>query len=271
MRPSRALLLAAVTVAAALICLLPVPDALGWLRAACAVLLVLVLPGLAVTAALFPWHTLSVAVRLLFTVGLSVCITALLGYVLNWNGPGLQRIWWIGALGYLTQLAAVIAVIRRRDAERFRSQMTSLAPLRDLPPAWSATRAPVFRIRRGACLLFALAALITTTAFAINYVNANDETGPGFTQLWMLPTATNAVRLGVTNHEGRTVRYRLVLSVPGTSLASWPALALQPGHTWTGTVSLPSWLPFGTELTGTLYRGSGPHAVPYRHVTYWTH
>jgi hypothetical protein len=44
---------------------------------------------------------------------------------------------------------------------------------------------------------------------------------------------------------------------------------LGSGHTWTVNVKLPSWLPFGVELTASLYRGSGSHAVLYRHATYW--
>ena len=44
-----------------------------------------------------------------------------------------------------------------------------------------------------------------------------DQHYPGFTQLWLLHRDQNArtVNLGVANHEGRTIRYRLVLSRNG--------------------------------------------------------
>jgi uncharacterized membrane protein len=234
-------------------------------------LLVLVLPGLAVTMALFPWQTLTLAARILFTLGLSVCVTGLVGYALNLTGAGLQRVWWIGALGYLTQVAIILAAYRLRGDERFQARMVSLAPPRDPLPAWLAGRTPSIRLSRGTCLLFALAAVIVVAAFSLNYVNANEETGPGFTQLWMVPAATDVVSLGVTNHEGSAVRYRLVLSLSSGTLASWPNLEIGSGRTWTDSVKLPSWLPFGVELTATLFRDSDPHAAPYRHVTYWIH
>ncbi len=284
MRPRRALGLAVATVAAAVACTLPLPGVLGPLRALCALLLVLVLPGLAVAAALFPRRTLGPAARVLFTMGLSVCLTALVGYALNWTGPGLQRAWWAGSLGYLTQVAIIVAVFRLRDTERFQARMASLAPPRDpLPPRLAplapprdplpprpAPQVPAYRISRRACLLFASAAVIATGAIVLNYVNATLETGPGFTQLWMVPAGTDAVRLGVANHEGAATRYRLVLSLPSGAVALWPNIAVGSGATWTGSVTLPSALPIGVELTATLFRDSGTRATAYRHVTYWT-
>jgi hypothetical protein len=75
--------------------------------------LVLVLPGYALTAALFPWSTLSGEKRFLFSLGLSLALTALGGFVLHWTPWGISPESWAVLLGGMTLLGCGIAFARR--------------------------------------------------------------------------------------------------------------------------------------------------------------
>ena len=56
---------------------------------------------------------------------------------------------------------------------------------------------------------------------------------PGFTQLWLTPPSGHApaAELGVSNHQGTVMRYRLVVDRNGHTTATWE-LTLADGQTW---------------------------------------
>jgi hypothetical protein len=73
---------------------------------------------------------------------------------------------------------------------------------------------------------------------------------PGFTQLWLSPQQdASTLSLGVTNDQGRTTSYRLVLQRDGQAIDTWN-LTLGEGRTWQRQVQFT-----GNEaLTARLYR-----------------
>src|SRR6266852_7191599 len=88
--------------------------------------LVLVLPGYALMASVFPRRSLGAVECLVFSLGLSLVIVVLGGLVLNWTPFGLRASSWSLLLGSITLGACAVALARRRGlrtchAERTRS------------------------------------------------------------------------------------------------------------------------------------------------------
>jgi len=73
----------------------------------------LVLPGYALTAALFP-NQIGLAERLLLTLALSISVTVVSGLLLNLTAWGLQGTTWIVWLGGITIAASMLALARRQ-------------------------------------------------------------------------------------------------------------------------------------------------------------
>jgi uncharacterized membrane protein len=206
----------------ALTCWAPSP---GAARALAALPLVLFLPGYAITAALFPSGALGAAERLLFSVGLSLAAAALGGLLLHWASLGLAAASWAALLGNLTLLACLAALLRRRR----------------LPAGETPRRAPRLTLPQGAQL--GMAALLVCGALLLAREGAAAPSGPGFTQLWALPTkggSQDSVRLGLSNHETRSMRYRLQVVAGGATVDTWPLIALEPGQEWQAIVALPA-------------------------------
>src|SRR3954454_24445758 len=90
----------------------------GAVRVLVALPFALVLPGLALTLALFPAGALDGAERLLFSLGLSLAVTALGGLVLHLTPWGLRPASWALLLGAITLAAGVAAFLRRRGRPR---------------------------------------------------------------------------------------------------------------------------------------------------------
>src|SRR5262245_37835363 len=75
--------------------------------------LVLFAPGYALVAAAFPSGRLGAIERLLFSLGASLAATALAGLLLHWTTLGLRPAAWAIALGNLTLVASLVALVRR--------------------------------------------------------------------------------------------------------------------------------------------------------------
>jgi len=220
--------------------------------------LVLVLPGYALTSALFPRRTLGVAEHLVFSLSLSVVIVILGGLLLNWTPFGLRSSSLAVLLAGITLAASAVALVRRRG--------------QSLPaPGWLRMENAGFTLRQG--LLLGLAALIVCGAVAVSIIGAERQSYPGFTQLWILPAgganAENAVRLGVSNMESTAMEYRLAVSVDGKVVKEWPSIDLVPNEKWEATLVLPPTASAGVaRVEADLYRTDAPTAI-YRHVVLW--
>jgi hypothetical protein len=252
-RPSSDLLAVMIIAAlsAALALVLPADSIV---RLICALPLVLFLPGYAITAALFPPRSLGVPERLLFSLGLSVIVTALAGLALNLTPWGLQTSTWAIALAAIVLLAGTIAWRRRQDA--------------------AITAVPVdtqFKLRFREGLLLGLAVLVTGTAIGLTRLPVAPDGVAGYTSLWMIPAdpgSSNDFRLGLNSSEFTETRYRLQVSVGDQVVQAWPELSLKPGEVWETTIGLRSDQVVSGTIVADLYRLDNPTTI-YRHVKLW--
>ena len=221
--------------------------------------LVLVLPGYALTSAIFLQHAPGIAERLLFSLGLSLVVVILGGLVLNWTPSGLRASSWIVLLTIITLTACIIALKRRRGQNITGSSSSGIGHVS-------------FTFRQG--LLLSLAALIACGAVALSIVGASQQPRPGFTQLWILPAsgvtnAKNTVHLGMNSMELTSMQYRLAINVDGKVVKQWPSIDLQPGKKWEATLVLPQTGHTGTRrVEATLYLTDAPTTI-YRDVVLW--
>ena len=187
----------------------------GVLGLGLSVAFVLILPGYALSTAIFPrdgevpWIE-----RIALSVGLGIALVAMIGFALDATPWGVRP----GAF-VLAILAATLALCAAGYARRMR-----LHPAERLAfganfamPRWRGTP-PVDQ----ALALGLAAALVAALAFAVTSVPA--PTGSRFTEFYMLdpnggtvtyPTQLNATESGtilvvVANHEGRTVNYTVL-------------------------------------------------------------
>jgi uncharacterized membrane protein len=246
----------AITLVAAVLALLVPPDIV--IVRILTLPLMLVLPGYALTSALFPNRSLGVPERLVFSLGLSLIIVILGGLLLNWTPFGLRASSWAVLLAGITLGASAVALVRRRG------QSVSA-------PGWLRVGNVGLTLRQG--LLLGLAAVIVCGAVAVSIIGAERQSYAGFTQLWILPAGganpENAVRLGVSNMESTSMEYRLAVNVDGKVVKEWPSLDLEPNEKWEATLVLPPTASAGAaRVEADLYRAEAPTTI-YRHVVLW--
>ena len=220
--------------------------------------LVLLLPGYALTSALFARQSPGIVERLVFSLGLSLAIVVLGGLALNWTLFGLRASSWAVFLGGITVGASAVALVRRRGQSGPAS-------------GWLRIGRVDFSFRQG--LLLGLAALIVCGAVTISIIGAERQPRLGFTQIWILPAsganARDGVRLGVSNMESKEMGYRLDVNVDGRVVKEWPSIDLNPNDKWEATLVLPqTGHASATKVEVLLYRADAPTTV-YRHVILW--
>jgi hypothetical protein len=227
------------------------------LRALVALPLVLFAPGYAIVAAAFPAGRLGTIERLLFSLGASLAVVALAGLLLHWAALGLRPTAWTVALGNLTLVASLIALLRRRR------QPASVAAQPLLLSGFR--RAGLTRTQGG---LLGLALVLVAGSVLIARDGAIQQRATGFTQLWVLPDSAaqaDSVRLGVSNREPGRSGYRLLVTASGTIIGSWQRITLGPDEQWEATVALPTTQPISATVEAVLYRLDAPETA-YRRV-----
>lgn len=154
--------------------------------------------------------------------GLALAIPVLGGLLLYAAGVPLHRAGWLGLLAGVT-LAGDVALFLRRRAGRA------------APFSWQ----PTWQLPRRQAAAFAAAVLIAAGALELARIGTAMQPQPGFTQLWLSPQRqdSRALSLGVSNDQGSTTRYWLVLLRNGSVSATWN-LTLAPGQTWQRSVPL---------------------------------
>ena len=241
------LLVAALTVVGAAVVLTSVGG--GMTRVVLGLPLALVLPGYALTAALFPEQGLGLLDRLTLTLGTSLAGLTILGLALNWTPWGLTPATWTVALATLTLAAALVAIRRRqgRVAEPVRFSLGGIS--------------------RRQWATFALGAVMLVAAVMVDRTGALEPRGAGFTQLWILPGTQpggEEVRIGITSGEPSTVAYRLELESGSQVVRTWSTIELAPGKTWQATVAVNPIRP-GARTAAVLFRLDFPD-IAYRQV-----
>jgi hypothetical protein len=249
------LVLLAFTLIAALVVLV---DAFAAMRVIFAVPLVLLAPGYAVTAALFPDPVIRLPTvlrvnptgtieRLLLSLGLSLAVASLGGLLLNLTPSGLQVQSWLLLLEGVTIGASVIALLRRE-----RHPVSEPALVLPIPSP-------------SQLLLLTAGIAITAGAIWVSRVGAETQQYGGFTQLWILPAGQDMVRYGVRNMEQAREGYRLRIGVSGVARQRWQSITLAPGASWKATMRLPRSHVAPETVNIRLYRTDRPNAI-YRHV-----
>lgn len=227
--------------------------AVNWImavRVPLGLLLVLILPGFALTLALFPRPSLGALDRAALTLGLSLAVGALSGFLLNGIPGGITARSWALLLTGVIAIAGAVAIMRRGKNAA-------------VPVSWGARAIP---LRQG--LLFGVAAVIAITAITISYTGERHRPTPGFSQLWLLPAAGESptVHIGIASHEPATTQYRLQLGIDGQVVQEWPSLTLRPNGQWETMAVLPGSATDSGRVEAVLYRANQPSVVYRRAV-----
>lgn len=207
--------------------------------------LIFVLPGYAVTAALFMRAEFDRAKTLLFSLALSIVLTIWCGFVLNLTLWGIQAGSWAAILGNVTLCAAVVALVRRGRSEP--------------------DPRPGLRLSLSDGALFSLAALATLLSLNAARIGSA-QTGTTFTQFWMLPKDSQTIQIGVQNMERGSEQYKVDLMIGTERVYESGDINLGVGDKW--EISLPvskAWAANGT-IDAMLYRLDDPSTV-YRHTS----
>ncbi|GEM_PF-3105133 len=210
-----------------------------------ALLLVLVLPGVALVTAVDPSSArLEGAHRWFWCALSSIGISIAGGLFLNLAG-GLTRLSWCLFLGTVAIAASAAAWVRT-------ARITSPQP----PGVAGAGRRAVSP--RSAVLL-ACAALLVAGALGLSQVSSSRSASEHFVQLWMIPRPFDAgafatrVQLGIRNDEGRPATFLVVVTRSGKALRTW-RVHLAEGRSWTQAVPRSS----RDELAGTVSLATDP-------------
>src|SRR5579859_5012923 len=158
--------------------------------------------------------------RVAVMTALALAVPVLGGLLLNVARIPLHRPGWLGLLAGMTLAADTALFARRRAAEAGRPSRPAMAVppatrVRTRPAGPAAPRRPGPRVRtsRWHLAVFAAAVLVALAAVALAVSGAARQPQAGFTQLWLAPQrqAAHTLSLGVTNDQGSTTSYRLVL------------------------------------------------------------
>ncbi len=230
--------------------------------------LVFVLPGYALTQGLFYRqsfrssdrlilkpvlkiaHPIGVADYSILSLGLSLAIDVIIGFLLNLFPFGLQARSWSIALGLVTVVFALLAVFVQRQH-----------PIQ-------ATRRLNWRITASQYILFGLAILMTVLAVWYSILRP-PQPEPSFTQFWMLPPTRDqhscAVLIGVQSYETMPVTYRITVKVNGNQVGNWSQVVLAPHQKWEQPVFLNATSVSSMYIEAQLYRVDKPGII-YRVV-----
>ncbi len=205
--------------------------------------LALVLPGYALTRAIFRGRGLAWVERIVLALSLSLVTTALASLLLYLTFD-LTLGSWVTALTVVTVGATLVA-----------AAYPSPHDSGSTPTARRPARRPPLRASHVAILL--AAAGVTAAAVVLALTPLSSPSAPGYTSLWLTrDSGTSALTLGVRSEEHHTTRYLLQLRRAG--LTTTRRLALAPGQTWQAT------LPPSRRAAASLYRVGHPSV--YRSV-----
>jgi hypothetical protein len=195
-------------------------------------------------------------------VGLVFAAPVIAGVVLYEAGIPLSRMAWSCFFVGLTFVGdAVLAVRSRRLREhdyeneqriqrrhqRAVTQLDIRAPVEPIPGETPRPKTPRLRERakswprvpRWQAIACGVAVLIAGSAVWVARAGAESQQYPGFTELWLSSKdhSTSVDNLGVSNQQGSTEKYKLVLLRKGRVSATWE-LTLATGQTWQKTVQI---------------------------------
>lgn len=226
--------------------------------------LVFVLPGYTLTQVLFRrrsteppdelilrpslkiWQPVSAIDYIVLSLGLSMAIDVLLGFILNVFPIGLRSQSWVISLGLLTTILALLAAyLRRKDIVKFGRR--------------SRPRITIYE-----CILFGLAMIVASVAVWSSILRP-PQPQPSFTQFWMIPSKqaedTCTVLIGVRSYESTSVTYRIVMTINSTQVNNWSPVVLIPQEEWDQSVAIKPVASDSMYIEALLYRADKPQVV----------
>lgn len=184
------------------------------------ILMVLFIPGYAITSAILP-HIGSERI-LLLSLGLSISISAVGGLALNLTPWGLTPTTCVTWLSLITLISLIYAWRQRGSSTK-------------------SFEIGVPTLQKENIAVFGWAATILLGSVLITYVSSK-QAETTFTQLWAIPlrTAENQyeIQIGIRNEEKQPETYNLYIGVDGRRLEEWPEIPLESGNEWTTVVQL---------------------------------
>jgi Protein of unknown function (DUF1616) len=243
------------TVAAAALCaLLALMLPFEALRLLLAAPLALLLPGYAISAAIFARRPIQRRHLLLFSLSLSLAVLALGTLVLNYV-PGGIRAWSWALLLFLVVLGCARGAALRRPR---------------------GTGAPIVltrpRVGAAQAALSAAGGLALLAALVVAFTPLTATNATGFTEIWINPLpGDNGVRVGIGSAERDDASYRLVVNFGGSREVT-RRIELRPGQNQVLALGESAALtsPVAIPVTATLFRAdSRAPNRPFRRVSTW--
>lgn len=238
-----------ILITAALMLLTLLDWKLSPVRVLFAIALVTILPGYALTTAIFINTPLGILEKFAFSCGFSLGMVSLGGILLNFTPWGIQSVSWVILLGGISLVASVVAIVRMQRAKEI-----------DL----SVAQIP---LRVNQIVLMALAVVIFGGVYLFARYGATSQSLPFTTRIWILWTDDlhTEATLGIQNQEGVPMQYKLQLSTLQGQIQEWSLIALEPGATWEVHYNVPNNVAESDVFKATLYRLDEPGAI-YREV-----
>ncbi|WP_410508141.1 DUF1616 domain-containing protein [Methanosarcina hadiensis] len=256
----------------------------SFLRTIFGLLLVLFLPGYALTAVLLPAKKdLEGIERALFSLGLSIAISPLMGFGMNFTSWGIREIPVLTGLSVFTLVMCVMGYYRRTrlpETEAFGIK---------LEDSISILKAELFE-ESGSGTDKALAALLAISILAslgsLAYVIGNPRGEEAFTEFYILgpdrvaenyptqytPGSSGTVVAGIKNHEHRTVDYTMEIRLENHLLPlpeNQKHIRLDHNESWEEPVTFtPSVEGKNMKLEFLLFNETEKN-VPYRNTYLW--
>jgi uncharacterized membrane protein len=256
----------------------------SFLRTIFGLLLVLFLPGYALTAALLPAKKdLEGIERALLSLGLSIAIVPLMGLGMNYTSWGIREIPVLTGLSVFTLLVSGVAYYRRvklPETEAF--SITVKNSISNLKAEF--LEEPSSRADKALAVLLAISILASLGSLA--YVIGSPRGEEEFTEFYILgpegvaedypteytPGSSGTVVVGITNHEYRTVDYTMEIKLENRSLTlpdDQKHIRLDHNESWKEPVTFtPSVEGKNMKLEFLLFNETEKN-VPYRNTYLW--
>ncbi len=190
---------------------------------------------------------------LLLSIGLSLSIDILGGFLLNLIPVGLTTLTWSVFLGALTIACALLCMVKRHQWRMYVDQKQ-----KDFPTRYE-------------FLLLTLTTYVVIFAFAYTNNSIVKQKDQGFTQFWLLldnhQSPLCAIQLGIDSSETVTTTYRVEVKENNQYAVHWSSITLAPQQKWQRKLPL-AIKHFQTtrlQIEADLYRQQDPRSV-YRTV-----
>ncbi len=206
----------------------------------CAAAVLLLAPGLLAVRLAVRDRGL-VADAVLWVTAASIALVVLLGLALDRIPGGMHRTSWVAGLDILTVLLALACLTVRRSARP--------------RPAGARKRLWVLGAR---AVVLALAAAIAAVAVTVDLRGARSHAQrPAFAQVWLLPSGSRHVLVGMRSGRREPTTYRLTLLADGRVMRNWESIRLRWGEQWQARLAVPASVKPGSRVVARMATPSG--------------